>query len=31
MDEIWWFVMLVAVGCLCYALYFKCIKWFEKI
>lgn len=31
MNEIVLFVLLTGLGCLCYWLYFKCVKWFEKI
>lgn len=31
MNEILMFVLLVALGVLCYWFYYKCVDWFEKI
>ena len=31
MNEIVLFLLLGALGALCYGLYFKCVDWFEKI
>ena len=31
MNEVLMFVLLAALGRLCYWLYFACVKWFEKI
>lgn len=31
MNEIVLFVILAALGCLCYRFFYKCVDWFEKI
>ena len=31
MNEIMLFLLLCALGALCYGFYFKCVDWFEKI
>lgn len=31
MNAIVMFLLLTGLGCLCYLLYFACVKWFEKI
>ena len=31
MNEIMQFLLLCALGALCYGFYFKCVDWFEKI
>ena len=31
MNEIVLFLLLCALGALCYGFYFKCVDWFEKI
>lgn len=31
MNEIMLFVLLAALGALCYRFCFKCVDWFEKI
>lgn len=31
MNEVWMFLLLLAVGFACYGLFFLSIKWFDKI
>lgn len=31
MNEVIMFLLLCALGVLCYWFYFKCVDWFEKI
>ena len=31
MSEFLLFIALIALGCLCYWFFFKCVDWFERI